>query len=122
VVHPETPRFDTPLIVYRLRLTAAARRKNSSRENLTHLQYNLLDKNSSAVEARANLAGLAASLSVPFEELRGIPYIWCQRRSETEFPTREEFWTIAPAIVESKARGGLAWFDAKWSDQQMDLF
>jgi hypothetical protein len=67
----------------------------------------------SAVEARANLAGFAVSLGLPFEEVRGIPYIWRQRRSETEFPTREEFWTIAPAIVESKARGGVAWFDAK---------
>ena len=76
----------------------------------------------SAVEARANLAGFAVSLSLPFEELRGIPYVWRQRRSEAEFPTREEFWTIAPATVESKARGGLAWFDAKWSDRQMGLF
>ena len=40
-VHPETPLFAPPLIVSRLRLTAAARRKNSSPENLTHLHYNL---------------------------------------------------------------------------------
>jgi hypothetical protein len=36
-----------PLIAFRLRLTAAATRKNSSPENLTHLHYNLLDKYSS---------------------------------------------------------------------------
>ena len=81
-----------------------------------------LDVFASAIEARANLAGVAACLGLPVEELRGIPYVWRQRRSETEFPTREEFWTIAPALVEAKARGGLAWFDAKWSDNQMGLF
>jgi hypothetical protein len=81
-----------------------------------------LDVFASAIEARANLAGVAACLGLPVEELRGIPYVWRQRRSETEFPTREEFWTIAPALVEAKARGGLAWFDSKWSDSQMGLF
>ena len=80
-----------------------------------------MDVFAGAVEARAHLAAIAATLGLPFEEQRGIPYVWRHRRSETEFPTREEFWTIAPAIVESKARGGLAWFDAKWSDEQMDL-
>ncbi len=73
-------------------------------------------------EARADLVGLAVSMGLPVEELRGIPYVWRQRRSETEFPTREEFWTIVPAAVEPKARGGLAWFDAKWTDNQMALF
>src|SRR6266853_1459956 len=47
LVHPVTPLYGPPLIVSRLRLTAAARRKNSSPENLTHLQYNLLGKDSS---------------------------------------------------------------------------
>src|SRR5882762_7057699 len=46
LVHPVTPLYGPPLIVSRLRLTAAARRKNSSPENLTHLQYNLLGKDS----------------------------------------------------------------------------
>jgi hypothetical protein len=81
-----------------------------------------LDVFASAIEARANLAGVAACLGLPVEELRGIPYVWRQRRSETEFPTREEVWTIAPALVEAKARRGLAWFDSKWSDNQMGLF
>src|SRR6516164_8541478 len=75
----------------------------------------------SVIEARANLASVAARLGLPIEELRGIPYVWRQRRSETEFPTREEFWTIAPALVEAKARGGLAWFNTKWSDNQSSL-
>lgn len=75
-----------------------------------------------AAEARASLAGVAASFGLPVEELRGVPYVWRQRRSETEFPTREEFWTIAPALVEAKARRGLAWFEARWTNRQMRLF
>src|SRR5258708_1196645 len=47
LVHPVTLLYGPPLTVSRLRLTAAARRKNSSPENLTHLNYNLLGKNSS---------------------------------------------------------------------------
>jgi hypothetical protein len=76
----------------------------------------------SAVEAGASLVGTAACLNLPIEELRAIPYVWRQRRSETEFPTREEFWTIAPAMAEAKARRGLALFEAKWADNQMGLF
>src|SRR6266487_1619214 len=48
LVHPVTPHFGSPLIVSRLKLMPAARRKNSSPENLTHLHYNLLGKDSSA--------------------------------------------------------------------------
>ena len=40
---------------------------------------------------------------VAVEELRGIPYVWRERRSETDFPTREEFLTIAPAAVAAEA-------------------
>src|SRR5712691_10893652 len=48
LAHPETPLSGSPLIVFSLRLTAAVRTKNSSPENLTHLHYNLLGKDSSA--------------------------------------------------------------------------
>ena len=75
-----------------------------------------------ASEARVHLDGFAAKLGLPVEELRGIPYVWRLRRNENAFPTREEFWTIAPAMVEEKARGGIASFEAKWSNHQMVLF
>ena len=55
-------------------------------------------------EARMALSIISASSGVAVEELRGIPYVWHERRSETDFPTREEFITIAPAAVETKAR------------------
>ena len=73
-------------------------------------------------EARMALNTISASSGVAVEELRGIPYVWHERRSETDFPTREEFITIAPAAVETKARYGLDWFDGRWSALQLHLF
>ena len=64
-------------------------------------------------EARRHLKRLATSLGLQVEELRGIPYIFCQQKQET-YPTREEFVTVAPAIVSAKARYGIPWFDRKW--------
>jgi hypothetical protein len=46
------------------------------------------------------------------EGLRDIPYVYVQRRTET-YPAREEFFTAAPAIVNTKARYGTTKFDAK---------
>lgn len=73
-------------------------------------------------EARVALNTISGSVAVAVEERRGIPYIWRERRSETDFPTREEFITIAPAVVETKARYGLDWFEGRWSEMQLPLF
>ena len=54
-----------------------------------------------------------------FEEIRHIPYIWIQRRAESTYPTREELFSIAPATVETKARYGVPWFDARWNQQTL---
>ena len=72
--------------------------------------------------AATELSRIAATLGRPIENARGIPYVWCERRSETIFPTREEFITIAPAVVETKARHGIGWFERKWSSPQLRLF
>jgi hypothetical protein len=72
--------------------------------------------------AERQLGVVAARLARPVERERDIPYVWCERRSETVFPNREEFMTIAPATVDSKARYGLAWFEEKWSAVQLPLF
>jgi len=54
-----------------------------------------------------------------FEELRGISYIWIQRRPQDVFPAREELLAIAPATVQTKARYGVPWFDARWNQQTL---
>jgi hypothetical protein len=65
---------------------------------------------------------MAVTLGRPIDRAEGISYVWCERRSETNFPTREEFITIAPAVVETKARHGIEHFDLKWSAMQLRLF
>jgi hypothetical protein len=54
-------------------------------------------------------------------EHRGITYIYRQRCAST-FPAREEFLVALPAVVETKARYGLDWFERKWDAPQRSLF
>jgi hypothetical protein len=52
---------------------------------------------------------------------REIHYVYRQRCA-TSYPTREEFLVVAPAVVESKARYGLEWFEEQWNRRQQELF
>ena len=72
--------------------------------------------------AENRLQQLAAELELSVERLRGIPYVFRERRSESVFPTREDFLTVAPAAVDDKARYGLPWFEQKWTALQLRLF
>lgn len=101
--------------VYRVRRIYSAKgRADRAVENLAAFR----DRES----AESNLQLLAADRGIVVELLRGIPYAWQERRSETQFPTREDFLTVAPAAVDDKARYGLAWFEQKWTTLQMRLF
>jgi hypothetical protein len=55
-------------------------------------------------------------------ELRGMLYVYIERRSSAVFPCREEYLVAAPAVVEDKARHGLAHFEVKWRSLQMRLW
>lgn len=48
------------------------------------------------------------------ESLRDIPTSTSSAAATATRP-REEFFTTAPAVVETKARYGVPWFEAKWS-------
>lgn len=74
-----------------------------------------------ATEAVQCLNVISASRAIQIEELRGIKYVFLEKRSETVFPCREEYFVAAPAVVEEKARFGLAWFEKKWTALQMEL-
>jgi hypothetical protein len=50
------------------------------------------------------------------------PYLWRETRTEDRYPCREEYLTVAPATVETKARYGLAWFEERWTSAQLRLF
>jgi hypothetical protein len=67
------------------------------------------------------LRGLAEDEGLQTTEVRGIPYTYRQRCEKT-FPTREEYFTVAPALVETKARYGISRFDGIWNEQQQSLF
>jgi hypothetical protein len=54
-------------------------------------------------------------------EEHGIAYLY-RLRCEATFPTREEFLVALPAVVDSKARNGLEWFEEKWEAPQRMLF
>lgn len=68
------------------------------------------------------LRRLAGKLGCDFEEVENRAYAWRERRSETEYPTREELFSIAPATVQSKTHYGLEWFESRWTGMQMKLF
>jgi len=41
------------------------------------------------------------------------PYFY-RVRCETSYPTREEYFTVSPALAENKTRSGFARFETKW--------
>lgn len=54
-------------------------------------------------------------------EQRGISYVY-RLRCGTEYPTREEYFVAAPALVAAKARYSLQWFEQQWESPQLSLF
>ena len=68
-----------------------------------------------ALEAFAKTEGLGITTT------RGIPYAH-RECCETTYPTREGYFTIAPALVETKARFRIPWFNGLWETQQRSLF
>lgn len=45
----------------------------------------------------------------------GISYGYRVERVPDVYPCAEDYLTVAPAVVQEKARYGLAWFDGKWA-------
>lgn len=83
-----------------------------------------------AVEQLTDSAKKSTALKKLFElispsdevvEQRGITYAYRQRCAAT-FPAREEFLVATPAVVETKARYGLAWFERQWDAPEASLF
>ena len=68
------------------------------------------------------LRRLAGKVGCDFKEVGNRAYAWRERRSETEYPTREELFSIAPATVPSKTHFGFEWFESRWTGMQMKLF
>lgn len=72
--------------------------------------------------ARQALGRMEAERPSDHDHNGEFSYLWRQRREENVYPSREEFFTIAPATVATKARYGLAWFEQRWASLQLRLF
>jgi hypothetical protein len=69
-------------------------------------------------EAERQLDLLARDRDTAIEHGRGLRYVYMERRGKS-YPAREEFYTVAPSHVPTKARHGIEWFDrhgtARWA-------
>ena len=72
-------------------------------------------------EADRSLDVLAVRLGLKLETNRGLRYGYLERRG-SEYPAREEFYTVAPSHVQTKARYGIEHFDDQWIVKQRRLF
>jgi hypothetical protein len=68
-----------------------------------------------SAEAVARLHELAGTLSTDAYQAHELWYAHVRRREDT-YPTQEEFFVAAPAVVETKARNGVERFEDKWSN------
>ena len=115
----------TPWAVYRVRrIYHAAKAKDGSLlENKKGTAIRAVERLKEEMDKTAALAHLQM-LIMPTDEvivLREIRYVYRQRCA-TQYPAREEFLVAAPAVVESKARYGLEWFEEQWNHRQQELF
>ncbi len=84
----------------------------------------LPDRNTAIVHLRE----LAVEKNVALRHEHGLQYLPISSCGPM-YPTREEFWVAAPAVVDTKARYGVAEFDFEWkrlfdpdSREQLPLF
>jgi len=63
---------------------------------------------------QARFAENSSGLTVRVEH--GISYGYVREREPDRYPTVEEFYVIAPAVIESKARYGFEWFEQRWQN------
>lgn len=66
----------------------------------------------SYAEMAAQFTRLSNEWAVSSEH--GLHYGYLRERVSGSYPTAEEFFVVAPAVVESKTRHGFAWFEARW--------
>lgn len=64
----------------------------------------------------AHLQSLVNSRRLTTRQEHNITYAYARERETQKYPACEEFYVAAPAAVESKARYGFEWFEARWAD------
>jgi hypothetical protein len=107
----------TPWALYRVRRIYNADRKSPDKKGQADRAVErlaVLSRNC----AQAALLRLAGRLQSDVVTDRGIDYVY-QEHKATTYPTREHFYVTAPAVVETKARYGIDWFNGKWDQQSL---
>ena len=111
--------------VYRVRRIYHARMTDgvpdSKKKGMADRSVERLRTFSKREEADRSFGLLAASLGLELESSRGLHYAYRERRGN-EYPAREEFYTVAPSYVQTKARYGIQRFDDQWFVKQRNLF
>ncbi len=111
--------------VYRVRRIYHARKTDGvpdpKKKGMADRAVERLQTFSTREEANRSLGLLAASLGLEMESSRGLHYAYRERRGN-EYPTREEFYTVAPSYVQTKARYGIERFGDQWFAKQRKLF
>ena len=103
--------------LYRVRRIYHPNKQNPAKKGVTDRAVERLSL-APAHAAPSLLDQIARQFQALIEEHRGIPYVYLERRRDT-LPAREEFYSIAPAVVTTKARNGIPNFDAKWAQQSL---
>jgi len=111
--------------IYRVRRIYQAGKDKSGRVDLNKkgIAYRAVEQQTSGLR-RATAVGALRDLATNQDtivEQRGITYVY-RLRCEATYPSREEFLVALPAVVATKARYGLDWFEEKWSSAQGSLF
>jgi hypothetical protein len=66
-------------------------------------------------QALDELHALARTEHMSLERIGRIPYVRFEHRQPEQYPTREGYYVIAPALIEPKPRFGLDRFDQAWT-------
>lgn len=117
----------SPWSLYRIRRIFKAKRGEDGREmegkkGQAVRAVEKLESFAGSVEAHAALDRVAASMGLQAESVGKINYVYVQRKAEATYPTREDYFTVGPSVVETKARYGLPRFEEQWSASQGCLF
>ena len=115
---------DSDWALYRVRRIYHAKKTdagiNPAKKGMADRAVELLLRFPSQEQANEHLSALAADFSTEVEFQRNIPYLYRERKGEV-YPAREEFYTVAPAYVQTKARYGINRFDEQWDSPQGSL-
>jgi hypothetical protein len=117
----------SPWSLYRIRRIFKAKRGEDGREmegkkGQAVRAVEKLESFAGSVEAHAALDRVAASMGLQAENVGKINYVYVRRKAEATYPTREDYFTVGPSVVETKARYGLPRFEEQWSASQGCLF